>query len=97
MYLFGRENLALRGHPDSITDQKFSDNLGNVIVFLRETANYSPELAERITNTVMKNATYLSPQSQNELVDMVDVSTIQKDFINDIVTISIMIIFYNVG
>ena len=97
MYLFGRENLALRGHPDSITDQKFSDNPGNVIVFLRETANYSPELAERITNTVMKNATYLSPQSQNELVDMVDVSTIQKDFINDIVTISVMIIFYNVG
>ena len=97
MYLFGRENLALRGHPDSITDQKFSDNPGNVIVFLRETANYNPELAERITNPVMKNATYLSPQSQNELVDMVDVSTIQKDFINDIVTISIMIIFYNVG
>ena len=97
MYLFGRENLALRGHPDSITDQKFSDNPGNVIVFLRETANYSPELAEHITNPVMKNATYLSPQSQNGLVDMVDVSTIQKDFINDIVTISIMIIFCNVG
>ena len=78
MYLFGRENVVLRGHPDFIADQKISDNPGNVIVFLREIANYSPELAERITNPAMKNATCLSPQCQNELVDMVDVSTIQK-------------------
>lgn len=35
----------------------------------------------------MKNAIHFSPQSQNKLIDMIDmigISTIQKDFINDI-------------
>ena len=32
----------------------------------------------------MKNGTYLSPQSQNELSDMIGIINIQKVFINDI-------------
>ena len=32
----------------------------------------------------MKNGIYLSPQSRNELVDRIDISNIQKVFINDI-------------
>ena len=32
----------------------------------------------------MKNAIYFSPQSQNKLIDMISISTVQKDFINDI-------------
>ena len=32
----------------------------------------------------MKNAIHFSPQSQNKRIDMIGISTIQEDFINDI-------------
>ena len=32
----------------------------------------------------MKNAIHFSPQSQNKLIDMIGISTIQEDFINGI-------------
>ena len=70
MHLFGRQNLILRGHRESIADQKISDNPGHFIAFLREIANYSPEIAEHINNPAMKNATYLSPRNQNEFIDI---------------------------
>ena len=33
MHLFGRQNLALRGHRESIADQEINDIPGNFIVF----------------------------------------------------------------
>ena len=32
----------------------------------------------------MKNSTCLNSQIQNELIDMISIITIQKDFVNDI-------------
>ena len=32
MRLLGRENLALRGHHESIADQEINDNTGNFII-----------------------------------------------------------------
>ena len=60
------------------------NNPGNFIEFLREIANYSPELAEHMEKPESRNATYLSPQSQNELIGVMSINSIQNDLIDEI-------------
>ena len=60
------------------------NNAGNVIEFLQEIANYSPELAEHMEKPASRNATYLSPQCQNELIGVIGIHSIQNDLIDEI-------------
>ena len=62
------------------TDQ----NPGNFIAFLHEIAQYCPELDNHLKNPLMKNATYTSPKSQNEMIDVTGIKTIQQQLINEI-------------
>ena len=55
------------------------NNPGNFIEFLQEIANYSPELAEHVEKPASRNATYLSPQSQNELIGVIGINSIQNN------------------
>ena len=62
------------------TDQ----NPGNFIAFLHEIAQYCPELDNHLKNPLMKHATYTSPKSQNEMIDVTGIKTIQQQLINEI-------------
>ena len=85
IHLRGRQGIALRGHRESMDDRENKDNNpGNFIEFLREIANYSPELAEHMGKPTSRNATYLSPQSQNELIGVIGINSIQNDLIDEI-------------
>ena len=64
--LLGSQGLALREYRESMEGR--DNNPRNFIVFLREIANYSPELAEHMEKPASRNATYLNKVRTNLLV-----------------------------
>ena len=86
IHLLGKQGLPLRGHREDMIDAENDTdrNPGNFISFLHEIAQYCPELDNHLKNPLMKNATYISPKSQNEMIDVIGINTIQQHLINEI-------------
>ena len=76
----------MRGLREDMIDSETGtdQNPGNFIAFLHEIAQYCPELDNHLKNPLMKNATYTSPKSQNEMIDVTGIKTIQQQLINEI-------------
>ncbi|XP_061401029.1 52 kDa repressor of the inhibitor of the protein kinase-like, partial [Musca vetustissima] len=70
--LCGREDIALRGSNDSgvLSLDVNNPNEGNLRAMLRYRANGDENLRKSLENTP-KNATYLSPRIQNELIEII--------------------------
>ena len=67
---FARQNLALRGHRESLDAE---DNPGNFIELVKLISSYDPVLREHLTRIRMApniTVTYLSPKIQNELIEL---------------------------
>ena len=45
---------------------------------------YCPELDNHLKIPLMKNATYINPKTQNEMIDVIGINTIQQHLINEI-------------
>ena len=56
----------------------------NLITFLKKIIQYFPELENHLKDPLMKNATYTSPKSQNEMINVIEINTIQQQLINEI-------------
>ena len=86
IHLLGKEGLPLRGHQEDIIDSETGTDRypENFIIFLHEIAQYCPELDNHLKNPLMKNATYTSPKSQNEMINVIGINTKQKQLINEI-------------
>lgn len=66
----GQQGLAFRGHNETPD----SSNRGNFLELLYVLADYSPELREHLKAHERKsNATYMSPQSQNEFIQVIGI------------------------
>ena len=59
-------------------------NPGNFIAYLNEIAIHSPILDSHMRASMLKNATYLSPSSQNEMIDVLGKDIIRTKFVDDI-------------
>lgn len=68
--LCGRQNLALRGHREKgdILDAADTSNGGNFRALLRERAEAGDEILREHLQSCGANATYISPDVQNQLV-----------------------------
>ena len=86
IHLLGKQWLPLRGHQEEMIDSGTGTdrNPGDFIAFLHEIAQYCPELENHLKNPLMKNAIYTSPKSQNEMIDVIWINTIQEQLINEI-------------
>ena len=86
IHLLEKQGLPLRGHREDMIDAENDTdrNPGNFITFLHEIAQYCPELDNHLKNPLMKNATYISPKSQNEMIDVIGINTIQQHLINKV-------------
>ena len=65
-----RQNLALRGHRESLDAE---ENPGNFIELVKLISSYDPVLREHLTRIRMApniTVTYLSPKIQNELIEL---------------------------
>lgn len=80
LYL-SQQGQPLRGHDET----KESKNRGNFIELLYLLAQYSPELEQHLQRHEKKtNVTYISPKSQNELLQLIGVECIRSNLVKDI-------------
>ena len=79
-----RKSLALRGHRETLQESDEYQNLENFLTYLKELQNYCPELKEHLEAPQSKSLTYLSPTSQNEMIEVIGKKIILKDIIEEI-------------
>ncbi|KAK5646182.1 hypothetical protein RI129_004646 [Pyrocoelia pectoralis] len=66
------QNLALRGHRESLTSSSENTNVGNFLALLKLIAQYDPILESHLKNAMENpgSVSYLSPQIQNEFIGL---------------------------
>ena len=84
IHLIGKQGIAYRGTEEKADDSNTSGNPGYFLAIVREIANYYPLLHEHIFAPLRKDVLYMSPTSQNELIEIIGKSIIQKRFIEEI-------------
>ena len=77
-------DIAYQGTEEKADDGDTSGNPGNFLAIVRKIANYYIFLQEHIFSPLRKNASYMSPTSQNELTEIIGKSIIQKRFMEEI-------------
>ncbi|KAL7844825.1 hypothetical protein SRHO_G00233640 [Serrasalmus rhombeus] len=77
----GRQCIALRG---SAEQQHCSGNPGNFLALLKLLSNHNEKLKQHLEKPKLKNATYLSPQSQNEMIDVIGKHVIQAKIVEEV-------------
>ena len=77
----GRQCIGLRGDHE---DVQGSGNPGNFLAILRLLANHDEVLAQHLAHPKLKNATYISPQTQNQMIDIVGKRMIQADIVQEV-------------
>lgn len=82
----GKQGLALGVHREDIS-YKFSaeDNPENGLMLFQEISHYNSTLTRHFSTLFRKNTTYLSPLSQNELVEVIGINIVQSDTTSEIV------------
>lgn len=78
----GRQCIALRGDQENL--EKMDQNPGNFLSMLKVLASYDPVLKNHLEKPRQRNATYLSPHIQNELIDIIGKNIIQSDIVKEI-------------
>ena len=86
IHFHGKQGLALRGHRESLQESDENQNLGNFLTYLKELQHYCPELKEHLQAPQNKHVTYLSPTSQNEMIEVIGKKIILGDIVEEIKT-----------
>ena len=76
-----RQCIALRGDKENLNTP---GNPGNFLARLKTLGNYDPVLKNHLESPEMKNVTYMSPKTQNELLDIMAKDIILSDLISEI-------------
>ena len=84
IHLIGKQGIAYRGTEEKADDSDTAGNPGNFLAIVREIANYYPLLHEHVFTPLRKDVSYMSPTSQNELIEIIGKRIIQKKFIEEI-------------
>ena len=77
----GRQCIALRGDVEKL-DQ--IENPGNFLAMLKVLSNHNPVLKCHLERPRMRNATYISPQTQNQIIDIIGIHLTQKKIIDEV-------------
>lgn len=78
----GRQCIALRGNNEKMTNIK--GNPGNFLAYLKDMAKSDDLLYKHLYTPHMKNATYMSPRSQNELIDLIGHTQIMEPILQEV-------------
>ena len=84
IHFHGRQGLALRRHKEILQESDESQNLGSFLTYLKEIQNYCPELKEHLEAPQSTSVTYLSPTSQNEMMEVIGKKIILRDIVDEI-------------
>ena len=78
-----RQGLALRGHREDISS---GSNPGNFLALLKSYAELDEVLHAHLYKPRARNATYLSPTSQNQIINVIGHDILRSKLITDIKT-----------
>ena len=76
-----KQGLAFRGHKEDIDSQK---NPGNFLALLSAFAETDSVLHAHLHQPRAKNATYLSPTSQNDIINVIGYDVIRASLITEV-------------
>ena len=77
----GHQGIALRGDVEHLDQDK---NPGNFLSMLKVIANHDSILKAHLERPRLRNATYISPQIQNEIIDVIGKTMIQKCIVEEV-------------
>lgn len=81
--LCGRQNISLRGHRDAGTDlERACEGHGNFLALLHFRISSGDTLLKEHLTTAPKNATYISPDIQNQVIQVLGDHILHKILIN---------------
>ena len=80
--LCGKQCTSYRGQRENINDTTI--NSGNFLAILRLIGQYRSELGKHLSMAVAKNAKYISPTIQNEIIDIIAYNILQAKLIKEI-------------
>ena len=72
----------MRGHRESLFQE--DQNPENFLEILKLLSEANIELEQHLRNLLAKNATYISPDIQNQIINIVGYGIIQKDLVDEI-------------
>ncbi len=73
MLYSGRQCIALCGNSEKIHKK---GNPGNFLALLKLLAKFNEVIKSHLENPRLKNSTYISPQSQTDMIDVISQSKI---------------------
>ena len=74
--------MSYRGHRGNINDTTI--NFGNFLAILRLIGQHRSELGKHLSMAVVKNAKYISPTIQDEIIDIIAYDILQPKLIKEI-------------
>ncbi|CAM4641816.1 unnamed protein product [Leuciscus chuanchicus] len=77
----GRQCIALRGTSEK---QNSTGNPGNFLALMKLLANHDEKLKQHMERPKLRNATYLSPQTQNQMIDVIGKRIIQAQIVDEV-------------
>ena len=77
----GKQGLAFRGDKEDINSSK---NPGNFLALLKDYAEHDEILKAHLQHPQARNATYISPRSQNDIIDVIGIDIIQANIIEEV-------------
>jgi len=77
----GRQCIGLRGDKEQT---RCGGNPGNFFALMKLHANHDDILRQHTEHPTMKNATYISPQTQNEMIDVLGKRMIHTSLVDEI-------------
>ena len=82
MLFCGRQCIGLRGSDENVTH---NGNPGNFLACLKVLGQYDDNIKRHLEHPKCKNGTYISPQIQNELIDIIGIHihVLQKQLVNE--------------
>ena len=75
---------GLRGQRETLQESDENQNLGNFLTCLKELQSYCPKLKKHLEAPQTKSVTYLSPTSQNEIIEVIGKKTFLRDTVEEI-------------
>ena len=76
-----KQGLAFRGHRE---DGKSESNPGNLLALLRYFTESDSVLQAHLQKPQAKNATYLFPSSQNDIIDVIGLDYIHGNIVTEV-------------
>ena len=79
--LCGRQCIPLRGDNENLKEE---GNPGNFLALLKAFSQHDSDLRVHLESPQYRNATYMSPQTQNEIIDIIGKKVIQKNLVEEV-------------